>query len=91
MRKQDFTIDNEGFVYIRKSFISVTINGKRILNVIWQSDRPSKEDLESFLKTEYPTEEIDDINYDVFQGWLCDWNQGQPKSGAFQILQIILK
>lgn len=92
MRKHNFTLDDiDGHVSIVKSFISVTMNGKRILNIVWQSDCPSKDDLECFLSQEYPTEQIEDINYDVFEGWLCNWDKGNPSSGAFQIVQIILK
>lgn len=43
-----------------------------IINYEWQSDCPSRDDLELFLSKEYPKEEIEDIHYEVFQDWLCD-------------------
>ena len=66
---------------------------EKTVRISHQSDRCTDEEFLEYLYQELP--QLKDMNvdrvYDDQVEWLCDWNVGNPKGGAFMITVFFFK
>ena len=60
---------------------------KKILRITWMSDRCLDEEFLNYAYEYLPELKEKKVKqvYDDNREWLCDWNVGNPKGGAFMI------
>ena len=91
-KKDTVEVDYSGGYYTSVRSVHYDKENK-IVRISYQSDRCTDEEFLNYLYQELPELKklsLVNVYYDEAE-WLCDWNVGEPKGGAFMLVVFFFK